>query len=47
MSVKIKVSYQNEQELKFVLGLLDVAIKSWKKASEKSGKFNKVYIELK
>lgn len=47
MSVKIKVSYETEEELKRVLNLLDPAVKQWSKAAKKSGKYFRVYIDLK
>lgn len=46
MSVKIKVSYETDEELKRVLMLLDPVIKSWAKAAEKSGRFFRAYIML-
>lgn len=44
MSVKIKVSYETEEELKKILELLDPVIKSWAKATQKKGRFSRVYI---
>lgn len=46
MSVKIKVSYETEEELKGVLLLLDPVIKNWSKASKKNGKFFRAYVTL-
>ncbi len=46
MSVKIKISYETDEELKRVLMLLDPAVKSWTKAAKKSGKFFRAYITL-
>jgi len=46
MSVRIKVSYETEEELKRVLQLLDPVIKSWNKAAKKSGRFFRVYVTL-
>lgn len=44
MSVKIKVSYETEQELKTVLSLLDPVVKKWSK-QQKQGQYNRVYIK--
>ena len=46
MSVKIKVSYETEEELKRVLMLLDPVVKDWTRATKKSGKFFRAYITL-
>jgi len=46
VSVRIKVSYETEEELKRVLQLLDPVLKGWTKAAKKSGKFFRAYIEL-
>lgn len=46
MSVRIKVSYETEEELKKVLQLLDPVIKSWSKAAKKSGRFFRAYVTL-
>lgn len=46
MSVRIKISYETEEELRRVLLLLDPVIKSWTKAAKKSGKFFRAYITL-
>lgn len=46
MSVKIKVSYETEEELKRVLQLLDPVIKTWSRAAKKSGKFFRAYVTL-
>ena len=46
MSVRIKVSYETEEELKKVLQLLDPVVKGWTKAAKKSGKFFRAYITL-
>lgn len=45
MSVKIRVSYQKQEELEKVLKLLSPAIKSCK-SGRQQGEFKKVYIEL-
>ncbi|WP_156476402.1 hypothetical protein [Clostridium sp. Marseille-P299] len=44
MSVKIKVSYETEQELKTILSLLDPVVKKWSK-QQKQGRYNRVYIK--
>lgn len=46
MSVRIKVSYETEEELKRVLQLLDPVIKTWSRAAKKSGKFFRAYVTL-
>lgn len=46
MSVKIKVSYETEEELKRVLMLLDPVVKGWTRAAKKSGRFFRAYIIL-
>lgn len=46
MSVRIKVSYETEEELKRVLHLLAPVLKCWTKAAKKSGKFFRAYITL-
>ena len=46
MSVKIKVSYQHDHELKEVIALIKPRIKRCSK-SEKHGKYNRVYIDIK
>ncbi|MDE5907770.1 MAG: hypothetical protein K2H52_03355 [Lachnospiraceae bacterium] len=46
MSVRIKVSYETEEELKRVLHLLDPVIKDWTKAAKKTGRFFRAYITL-
>lgn len=46
MSVRIKISYETEEELRKVLLLLDPVVKSWTKAAKKSGKFFRAYITL-
>ncbi len=45
MSIKIKVSYETEEELKGVLMLL-APVKSWTRAAKKSGKFFRAYITM-
>lgn len=46
MSLKLKVSYENEKELQQVINLLKPVIKQYKKAS-KQGKYKRAYIEVK
>lgn len=46
MSIRIKVSYEKEEELKRVLQLLDPVLKSWSKAAKKNGRFFRAYITL-
>lgn len=45
MSVKIKVSYTDEEELARVIRLLSPAVKSWKKQPAK-GKYKRAYVVL-
>lgn len=47
MSVKIKVSYQKEQELQIILQLLRPVIKSYKAADQQQGIYKRAYIEIK
>lgn len=46
MSVRIKISYETEAELRRVLQLLDPVVKSWTRSAKKSGKFFRAYIML-
>lgn len=46
MSVRIKVSYETEEELKRVLLLLDPVVKRWTRAAKKNGRFFRAYIIL-
>lgn len=46
MSVRIKISYETEEELKRVLHLLDPVVKNWTRPAKKSGKFFRAYITL-
>ena len=46
MSVRIKVSYETEEELRSVLLLLDPVLKEWSKAAKKSGRFFRAYLKL-
>lgn len=46
MSVKIKISYTDDEELAGVIRLLSPLLKSWKKSGSRKGKFKKAYVEL-
>jgi len=46
MSVRIKVSYETEEELKRVLLLLAPVVKGWKRAEKKRGRFFRAYIDI-
>lgn len=46
MSVRIKVSYETEEELKRVLKLLDPVVKNWTRVAKKNGRFFRIYITL-
>lgn len=46
VSVRIKISYETEEELRRVLALLDPVVKDWTRAAKKSGKFFRAYITL-
>lgn len=46
MSVMIKVSYQQPQELQEVLKLLHPVIKSYKLAKTQEGQYKRAYIKL-
>lgn len=46
MSVRIKVSYETESELRRVLLLLDPVVKSWTRSAKKNGRFFRAYITL-
>lgn len=46
MSIKIKVSYQNAEELDQVLQLLRPVIKSYRISGNQAGSFRKAYINL-
>lgn len=47
MSIKIKVSYQEREELQQVIKLLQPIIKQTKVKNEQQGTFKKAYIEIK
>ncbi len=43
MSVRIKISYEKEEELAAVLAVLKPVLKSWNRAAKKSGRFFRAY----
>ena len=47
MSVKIKISYQSDDELAGVIHLLSPAIKSYKIAKKQEGQYKNAYVLLK
>lgn len=46
MSIKIKVSYNTDEELQKVIRLLGAAVKECKISSNKKGLYRKAYIDL-
>lgn len=46
MSVKIKLSYNTDEELAGVIRLLSPAIKEYKVARNKDGRYKKAYADL-
>lgn len=46
MSVKIKISYNTDQELQGVVKLLSPALESCKISRNREGRYKKAYIEL-
>lgn len=46
MSVKIKISYEDDRELMRVIRLLSPALKSWKRSRNMEGRYKKAYVEL-
>ena len=46
MSVKIKISYNTEEELAGVIRLLSPVVKTWKKSKNQEGRFKKAYAEV-
>ncbi|WP_167955610.1 hypothetical protein [Anaerosporobacter faecicola] len=46
MSVKIKISYEHDQELQEIISLIKPKIKRCSKA-DKQGKYKRAYIEVK
>ena len=47
MSVRIRVSYTDEEELAGVIRLLSPAVKSWKVAKRQKGAYKNAYIVMK
>lgn len=47
MSIQIRISYQQPQELKEVLRLLAPAVKSCKVARKQEGQYKRAYVVLK
>lgn len=46
MSVKIRVSYTDDEEITGVIRLLSPAVKSWKVAKRQKGQYKLAYISL-
>lgn len=46
MSVRLKVSYEEPEELRHLLERLQPVVKSWKVSRNREGRFKKAYIEL-
>ena len=46
MSVKIKISYEDDRELMRVIRLLSPVLKSWKRSRNMEGHYKKAYVEL-
>lgn len=44
--IKIKISYNTDQELEHVVRLLSPALKSCKISRNKEGRYKKAYVEL-
>lgn len=47
MSVKIRVSYTDDEEITGVIRLLSPAVKSWKVAKRQKGQYKLAYIDMK
>lgn len=47
MSIKIRISYTEDEDLAGVIRLLSPLVKSWKKSRSSKGKYKKAYAELK
>lgn len=47
MSVKVRISYQDKDELRKVMQLLHPAIKSYKITKGQQGAYKRAYIEIK
>nr|WP_288597815.1 hypothetical protein [uncultured Mediterraneibacter sp.] len=46
MSVKIKISYEDDRELMRVIRLLSPVLRSWKRSRNMEGRYKKAYVEL-
>lgn len=46
MSVKIKISYNTDEELAGVIRLLSPVLRSWKRSRNMEGRYKKAYAEL-
>ncbi len=46
MSVKIKISYNTDEELAGVIRLLSPVLRSWKRSRNMEGHYKKAYVEL-
>lgn len=46
MSVRIRISYEKEEELVAVLAVLRPVLKSWNRAKDKKGRFFRAYAIL-
>lgn len=44
--IKIKISYNTDEELAGVIRLLSPALKSWKRSRNMEGRYKKAYVEL-
>lgn len=47
VSIKIRISYTEDEELAGVIRLLSPLVKSWKKSGSSKGKYKRAYVELK
>lgn len=47
MAIKIKVSYEHEQELNKIIVMLGPIIKDTKPSNNSEGRYKKAYIEMK
>ena len=47
MSVRIKVSYEHQEELEWIMQKLAPDVKHWKVARRQDGRFKKAYAEVK
>ena len=44
--IKIKISYNTDEELAGVIRLLSPALKSWKRSRNMEGRYKKAYVEI-